>query len=80
LGTTKGVAGKLKVHRRMVREAIGSVTRQSRKKVDRRAGKVAPYRAVISRILEEDRKAPREQRHTAHRIRKRLRAGHQGSS
>ena len=35
---------------------------------------------IIDRILEEDREAPRKQRHTAHRIWTRLREEHAGAS
>jgi transposase len=73
VGTIKGVARKLKVHRRMVREAIGNAVPRSRKKVEQRRGKLTAYASVIDGILEEDRKAPRKQRHTAHRIWERLR-------
>ena len=38
IGTIAGVAKKLKVHRRMVREAIGSALPAPRKKTDGRAG------------------------------------------
>jgi transposase len=74
VGTIKGVARKLKVHRRMVREAIANAVPPGRKKVEQRRGKLTSYVAVVDRILEEDRKAPRKQRHTAHRIWERLRA------
>jgi len=73
-GTIKGVARKLKVHRRMVREAIANALPRPRKKIDQRRGKLTPYAPLIDRILEEDRRAPRKQRHTAHRIWERLRA------
>ena len=35
VGTVKGVARKFKVHRRMVREALGSATPRERKKAER---------------------------------------------
>jgi len=73
VGTIKGVARKLGVHRRMVREAIASAVPRPRKKAERR-GKVTAYAEYIDRILDEDRRAPRKQRHTAHRIWIRLRA------
>jgi transposase len=74
VGTIKGVARKLKVHRRMVREAIENAMPPMRKKVNQRRSKIAAYAAVIDGILEQDRRAPRKQRHTAHRIWERLRA------
>jgi len=73
VGTVKGVARKLKVHRRMVREAIRNAVPEPRKKVEQRRGKLTAYASRIDGMLEEDRKAPRKQRHTAHRIWKRLR-------
>jgi transposase len=74
VGTIKGVARKLKVHRRTVREAIANALPQPRKKIEQRQGQLRPYAALIDRMLEEDRRAPRKQRHTAHRIWERLRA------
>ncbi len=43
-----------------------------------RLKKSRPLKEIINRILEEDRKAPRKQRHTAHRIFTRLREEHPG--
>jgi transposase len=74
VGTIKGVARKLSVHRRMVREALANATPAPRKQVQQRRGKITAYAGVIDGILQEDRKAPRKQRHTAHRIWERLRA------
>ena len=74
VGTIAGVASKLKVHRRMVREAIGSALPRPRKKAERPRWKIAAVAAFIDGILQEDRKAPRKQRHTAHRIWERIRA------
>ncbi len=73
VGTIKGVARKLGVHRRMVREAVASALPPPRKKPARRRAKPAPAVGFIDRILKEDRKAPRKQRHTAHRIWNRMR-------
>ena len=73
VGTIAGVAKKLKVHRRMVREAIGSALPVPRKKTERPRWKLAGAAAFVDGILELDRKAPRKQRHTAHRIWERMR-------
>ncbi len=71
-GTIAGVAKKLKVHRRMVREAIGSAMPSARKKVERPRWKLAAAVAFVDLILEADKRAPRKQRHTAHRIWERI--------
>jgi transposase len=72
VGTIAGVSRKLGVHRRMVREAVGSAIPQLRKKTERPRYKLAPVAGFIDQILELDRKAPRKQRHTAYRIWKRI--------
>ena len=73
IGTIAGVARKLKVHRRMVREAVGSAIPKRRKKTNRPRWKIAAAMEFVDRILEADKKAPRKQRHTAHRIWERIR-------
>lgn len=73
VGTIAGVASKLKVHRRMVREAIGCALPNPRKKTERPRWKIAPVAAFIDEVLQAGRKAPRKQRHTAHRIWDRIR-------
>lgn len=73
VGTIQGVARKLRVHRRMVREAVGSAVPARRKKTERPRTKMVPAIAFIEAILEADRHAPRKQRHTAHRIWERIR-------
>ena len=74
VGTIKGVAQKFGIHRRMVREAIGSAVPKPRKKAEREKPKMAAAIPLIEAILEADQKAPRKQRHTAHRIWCRLKA------
>jgi hypothetical protein len=56
------------VHRRMVREAIGSALPRPRKKTERPRWKMQAAVDFVDAILEADRRAPRKQRHTAHRI------------
>jgi len=68
VGTIAGTAKKLGVHRRMVREAIQSAVPAPRKKTERPRWKLSAAVEFVDRILEADRKAPRKQRHTAHRI------------
>jgi hypothetical protein len=64
----RGVARKLGVHRRMVRDAIGNAVPLARKKPDRPHWKLKSFIPLIEAMLEADRGAPRKQRHTAHRI------------
>lgn len=73
-GTIIGVARKLGIHRRMVREALADAVPRERKVTIRRKPKLEPAMPFIEAILEADRRAPRKQRHTAHRIWCRLRA------
>ena len=72
VGTIAGVAQKLGVHRRMVREAIGSALPKPRKKTERSRWKLKAAVHFVDAVLESDRKAPRKQRHTAHRIWERI--------
>src|ERR1700691_5802620 len=72
VGTVKGVARKFGVHRRMVREALADAVPKQRKIIERARPKLEPAVAFIDAILESDLKAPRKQRHTAHRIYNRL--------
>ena len=74
VGTIVGVARKLGIHRRMVREALTDAIPRERKLTIRPKPKLEPAVAFIEAILEADRRAPRKQRHTAHRIWCRIRA------
>jgi transposase len=73
VGTVKGVARKFGVHRRMVREALASALPVERRPVQRPRPRLGAVTDFIEAILVADRKAPRKQRHTAHRIYTRLR-------
>lgn len=68
IGTIQGVARKLGVHRRLVREALTGAVPAERPSRPRARPRVAPVAEFIDAILEADRRAPRKQRHTAHRI------------
>jgi transposase len=72
-GTIRAVARKLGVHRREVRKALASAVPADRKVPERECPKLGAAIPWINDILEADRKAPRKQRHTAHRIWTRLR-------
>jgi transposase len=72
VGTIRGIARKLGVHRRMVRQALKDALPPERKDPVRNRPKLGPVQSFIDEILEADRQAPRKQRHTAHRIYKRI--------
>jgi transposase len=72
VGSIVGVARKLGVHRRMVREAIRNALPMGRKKSHRPHWKLKPFIPLIEDMLEADRRVWRKQRHTAHRIWQRL--------
>ena len=73
-GTIRGIAKKLGIHRRMVREAVVSAVPVKRKTPERERPKLEPAMAFVDAVLEADKTAPRKQRHTAHRIWCRIRA------
>jgi transposase len=73
VGTVLGVARKFGVHRRLVREAIGGAVPVERPTPARRRPRVDAVTAFVDAVLEADRRAPRKQRHTAHRIYERIR-------
>lgn len=73
VGRIKGVARKLGVHRRVVRQALADARPPERVYRARAKPALDRVQAFIDRILEADRTAPRKQRHTARRIHDRLR-------
>ena len=72
-GTINGVARKLGIHRRMVREALGDAKPRERKISTRGQPRLEAAKPFIEAILQADENAPRKQRHTAHRIWSRIR-------
>jgi len=74
IGTVRGVARKLGVHRRQVRQALADAQPPARKQPERCRPVLAGLMSFIEAILTSDRQAPRKQRHTAHRIWQRIRA------
>ncbi len=72
IGTVVGVAAKFGVHRRMVRQAIAGAVPPAHRYPDRAKPKLEAVVGFIDAVLDEDRRAPRKQRHTARRIHRRI--------
>ena len=62
IGTIKGVAHKLGVHRRMVRQAQANAEPPERKQFKHERRAIEPLRSFIDGILEADRNTPRRDR------------------
>jgi transposase len=72
--SSRELARKYRVGRRVVALALASAWPEPRKKLPVRASRLDPWKAEIDRILRADLDAPRKQRHTATRIFGRLAA------
>src|SRR5713101_1863079 len=66
--SVRALSRKYDVHRRTVRQAIGSPVPPARKTPQRRTVVLDGVRGLIDGILREDLEAPRKQRHTAQRV------------
>ena len=80
VGTIAGVAAKFGVHRRVVRRAIASALPPRQHYPERVKPKLGAVADFIDRVLDEDRRAPRKQRHTARRIHRRILTEFPGSA
>src|SRR4051812_11741705 len=72
IGTIAGVAAKFGVHRRVVRQALASALPPPHRYPPRARPKLGVVGAFIDKVLDEDRRAPRKQRHTARRLYRRI--------
>lgn len=71
--SVRQISKQQRVHRRMVRQAINCAVPPVRKKYSKEEYKLTPtVKYLIDHWLQADKKAPRKQRHTAHRIFTRL--------
>jgi hypothetical protein len=80
VGTIAGVAAKFGVHRRVVRRAIASALPPQQHDPERVKPKLGAVADFIDKILDEDCRAPRKQRHTARRIHRRILTEFPGSA
>lgn len=72
VGTIQGVARQLKVHRRLVRQALASAVPPDRAYRPRARPRLDAVKDWIEQVLAADQQAPRKQRHTARRLWQRL--------
>ena len=75
VGTIAGVGRRVRVHRRVVRRAIAVLCHRRTTTQTGESRKAGRLEAFIDRLLDEDRRAPRKQRHDRHRIYRRILAG-----
>ncbi len=74
------IANELKIHRRLVRQAISNAVPPERQKVGRKVSKLTTYfKEVINNIITSDLTAPKKQKHTGERIYRRLVEEHEYS-
>jgi transposase len=72
IGTIAGVAAKFGVHRRLVRQALAGALPLPHRHPPRARPQLGVVAAFIDKVLDEDRQAPRKQRHTARRLYRRI--------
>ena len=70
--SVRALAARHRVHRRAVRQALDDAVPPPRRTPGRECPALGAHKATIRGWLEEDRGAPRKQRHTARRVWQRL--------
>ena len=80
ISTIAGVAAKFGVHRRVVRLAIAGALPPPHHYPGRSKPTLGTVEAFIDKVLDEDRRAPRKQRHTARRLHRRILTEFPGAS
>ncbi len=70
--SVRALAKTFNVHRRTVRQALGSAVPPPRKASTRMSPVLEPWKATIDGWIEADRDVPKKQRHTSRRVWQRL--------